>query len=240
MLDIVHDLVRAANTRVTLPSEAFNPLERPDADIALWDVRNGAEILSNGTCQFSDGVKILATGRESRVYLSDGAALEGTQIISQGRGCLVFIGPGCRLRKATIKVWGSNCVFIIGAGTTWESGAGLCSIADQYVVIADDCMISNSVMIRTDDGHGIFDRQTQERINTSKPVVIEPHVWLGNGSRVNKGARIGTGTVLAGAAIASGTLEERSIYAGTPARKLKGDIAWSRTFSWEDIPEDYR
>ncbi|WP_201861470.1 acyltransferase [Microvirga soli] len=240
MLERIRAIIQAAATHVTMPDKPFSPIEKPDAGVALWNVRDGAEVLSDGICSFSDNAKIVATAQGAKVYLSESAELEGTHIIAQGRGCLVFIGPGCRLRKATIKVWGSNCAFIIGAGTTWESGSGLCSMEDQYVVIGDDCMISNSVLIRTDDGHGIFDRQTHERINTSKPVVIEPHVWLGNGSRVNKGARIETGAILASAAIASGRLEGHSIYAGTPAKKLKSDVAWSRTFSWDDIPDDYR
>ena len=107
------------------------------------------------------------------------------------------------------------------------------------IALGNDCMISNTVVIRTFDGHGIFDASTKERINHSEDVFLGHHVWLGNSARVNKGARVGSGTILGQCAIASGVLDGNCIYAGAPARKIREGVVWSRTGAYEDIPAAY-
>lgn len=205
-----------------------------------WHLQGGGEVLSAGPPAVPETASFRVTGAGSKIYLDENVALDGATLIAQGRGCTILIGAGCRLRKGTIKVTGNDCTVMIGRNTTWESGAILCSREKVHLVIGEDCMLSNSIMIRTDDGHGIFNRSTRELLNDFQPVVIENHVWIGNGARVNKGTRIGTGTVLGGLSVAAKTLEPNCVYAGVPARKLREDIVWSRTFNFDDIPEDYR
>ncbi len=217
---------------------AFAPLVGEPG--SRWRLERGGEVLSAGPPAVPETVTFHVAGVGSKVYLDESVLLDGTTLIAQGHRCTILIGAGCRLRKGTIKVTGSDCTVMIGRDTTWESGAILCSKQKTHLIIGDDCMLSNGIMIRTDDGHGIFNRSTRELINDFQPAVIENHVWIGNGARVNKGTRIGTGTVLGGLSVATKVLEPNSIYAGVPAKKLREDIAWSRTFSFEDIPEEYR
>ena len=128
-------------------------------------------------------------------------------------------------------------MIVIGSESTWESGTCICD--GQAVMIGKDAMISNGVVVRTSDGHGIFDMTNGELINPPASVYVNKHVWLGNSSRVNKDVYIGENTVLGGMSVASGKLKPNSIYAGIPAKLIKENIAWSRTYSINDVPEEF-
>jgi acetyltransferase-like isoleucine patch superfamily enzyme len=183
--------------------------------------------------------KAIAEGRDSLVCIGAGTSLDNVTLQASGNGALLFIGPNCRLKSLTIKVSGADCTVLIGTGTTWESGVVNCD-AGRSIVIGDDCMISNDVLMRVSDGHGIWDALTGERLALPGDIQIHSHVWLGNGVRVGKGVEIGTGTVVGQMSLVLGHLEPHCIYAGIPAKLLRRDIEWSRTFSREDIPSAYR
>ena len=100
-------------------------------------------------------------------------------------------------------------------------------------------MFSGSVALRTSDGHSIFDAETQQSINAPADVYVGHHVWLGSGVRISKGTSVGSGTVVGQMSIATRQLDGNSVYAGAPARKVRDGIVWSRTHSWDDIPDDY-
>jgi hypothetical protein len=59
------------------------------------------------------------------------------------------------------------------------------------------------------------------------------------GARVNKGAVLGSGMVLAQASVLSGKAEPRTVYAGVPARPLRTNVNWSRTPDYGDIPDEF-
>ncbi|KGJ02287.1 hypothetical protein IT41_17910 [Paracoccus halophilus] len=197
------------------------------------DIRLAAGVTFLGANTFS------TSGRGNLICIGRGTTLNHSRIQVNGNGCVVIIGENCRLKGLKMIVSQNNSMVFVGSNTTWESGAIL-SGSGNIVALGNECMASSSIVIRTSDGHGIFDRSTGSLINDSADVMIGHHVWLGNSSRVNKGARIGTGTVLGQCAIASGSLDAAALYAGTPARKLKEGIAWSRTKRYEDIPDRFR
>ena len=127
----------------------------------------------------------------------------------------------------------------IGANTTWESGSAQ-NGHGKIISIGSDCMFSNGVVLRTSDGHGIFSADTKELLNPHDDVFIGHHVWLGNAVRVNKGSVIGSGSVLGQTSVVSGEVDGHCIYAGIPARKIKERIVWSRSDTYEQIPNEYR
>lgn len=182
--------------------------------------------------------KATAAGASSLISIGASTTLDGCSFSINGDHCAIIIGENCRLKGLTIQVRRANSVVVIGSECTWESGTILSESGD-VVALGNDCMVSNSVILRTSDGHTIFDACTQEPINLSKDVFIGHHVWLGNSSRVNKGAHVGSGSVLGQCAIASGKLAGNSIFAGTPARKVRDGIVWSRTEHFSNIPDEY-
>lgn len=178
-------------------------------------------------------------GKGSEIYVAEDSFAH-ISVSIKGHGSAIVIGAGCRLRRLTVSIQGDSCAVIFGAGTTCESAAIIVAPDGQHVVFGDDCMLSSGVLVRTDDGHPVFDRSSRERIGLPASVRIGAHVWLGNGSRINKGAIIGRGTIIGQCSIAGGELDAFSIYAGAPARKIRDNINWSRTGSFDDIPASFR
>jgi acetyltransferase-like isoleucine patch superfamily enzyme len=109
----------------------------------------------------------------------------------------------------------------------------------QTVTIGAGCMLSSQVVVRTSDGHGIFDA-TGEQLNLPAPVTVGDQVWLGNGVRVSKGCSIGSNAIVGQLSLAVGSLEPFGLYVGVPARRVRAGVTWSRTGRWEDAPEEFR
>ena len=65
------------------------------------------------------------------------------------------------------------------------------------------------------------DRPVQEQQGVSKGVTIEGDVWLGAGTMVLDGVRIGSRTVVGAGSVVTSDLPPRSVAAGTPARVLR-------------------
>jgi acetyltransferase-like isoleucine patch superfamily enzyme len=88
--------------------------------------------------------------------------------------------------------------------------------------IGDDVMIAQQVIVIT-NGHRFSDLGVpmREQGLYGKPVVIEDDVWLGAGSLVMPGVRIGRGAVVAGGAVVTGDVAPMSIVAGVPARLVR-------------------
>ena len=78
------------------------------------------------------------------------------------------------------------------------------------------------------DGHPIFDVRTGLRINTSKPITVGNHVWLGIESVLLGGASLGSGSVVGARALVTKPFPNNCIVAGVPARVIRTDIAWER------------
>lgn len=172
-------------------------------------------------------------GENSSVFIGKDTTARDINIKIKGKNSFVLIGDGCRLGKLTLSLPKDNCLIVIGSNSSFESGVCICD--GEAIMVGKGAMISNGVLIRTSDGHGIFDLSTGDLLNPPLPIYIDKYVWLGNASRINKGVEIANHTVLGGASVASGSLSANCIYAGIPARKVKSNVAWSRTYSYDDI-----
>ena len=74
------------------------------------------------------------------------------------------------------------------------------------ITVGNDCMFSDQVGIRTGDMHSILDSATQDRLNPSDSITIQPRVWLCRGVTVLKGCTIGSDTVVGGYSIVTDSL----------------------------------
>lgn len=215
------DIISSA-TQCTVPVDGYN---QTDTD----------HVYARGNHRLPDAA-ISVKGDNSGLWVAEDAYAQ-INLEIKGNNSGIIIGPNCRLRKLTARVTGDNTWIIFGTKTTSEGVTILASPSEQHIIFGDDCMISSGVVVRANDGHSVFDRNTRERLNYPASVNIGAHVWLGNGSRINKGVTIGEGTIVGQQSIVSGTLEPHSTYAGVPARHLRKDVVWSRTLDYDDIPE---
>lgn len=235
-IEAIDAAIRRLGGEVTIPDRAFVEMPAQPG----WEVASGGRVLVEEGASIGPDLKLVVSGPGCVAVLCAGSEFrKGAEIRVEGRGSWAFIGGKVRLGPCKIFVKGRECGAALGEGLTWEGGAALCYREAQAIILGDDCMLSNDVRLRTEDGHGIFDTASRERLNPAEPVVIGPHVWIGHGATVNKGTRIGRGAVLGTKALANGTLEGHAIHAGVPARTLREGVTWSRSDKWSDIPEAY-
>lgn len=205
---------------------------------------HGANINCQGKAIYSDSAEFIEKGHyvinsESLLSVGDSSVLTRTSIEIVGKRCAVFIGPMCKISEVKIRLEHDDCTVVIGKRTSWESGSLICD-RGRMVVVGEDCMFSNGVMLRTSDGHGIFS-PSGDLLNPPADIVISPHVWLGNGVRVNKGTNIPIGSIVGQGSVVSGTLKEQHyVYGGAPAKPIKGPVNWGRRYSFDSVPERFR
>lgn len=108
-----------------------------------------------------------------------------------------------------------------------------CNIGEQSHITAINCiMIGNNVLtgprvLITDNAHGdslfkLLDTAPTERFLYSKgKVVIEDNVWIGEGSMIMPGVRIGKGSIIAANSVVTKDIPPYSVAAGTPAKIIK-------------------
>lgn len=147
--------------------------------------------------------------------------LQSMAIIKSLRGHTPQFGKGCFLADNAVVVgevtMGDNCTIwfnavvrgdvhsiTLGNNTNVQDGAVIhATYKKSKTVIGDNVSIAHNAVV-----HGC---------------TIEDNVLVGMGAIVMDDARVGTGSVIAaGAVVLPGTLiEPGSIYAGTPARRIK-------------------
>lgn len=90
------------------------------------------------------------------------------------------------------------------------------------IEIGKDCAIGRDVVIRSFDGHTI----EQEGYRISEPIVIENHVWIGQGAQILKGVHIGEGAIVAAGAVVTKDVPAHAVVGGVPAKVIKENVKW--------------
>jgi acetyltransferase-like isoleucine patch superfamily enzyme len=125
---------------------------------------------------------------------------------------------------------GDSPVLRIGRGCVIGRGSHI--VAHHSIVIGDDVFTGPYVYV-TDQNHSYADPDTpigrQWPVNTA--VSIGAGTWLGAGCVVLPGARIGRNVVVAAGSVVRGTVPDRCVVAGVPARVVREyvtGVGWSR------------
>jgi len=146
------------------------------------------------TTQFDGKVELSGTGNVvfgEHCRLGDGVYIE---TVGEGR---IQLGDNVRINKGTL----------ISARTS--------------ITIGHDTLVGEYVSIR-DANHGIEPNhliRLQE--HNSASIEIGDDVWVARGSVVLKGAKIGSGTIVAANSVVNSCLGDCKIYAGAPARLIR-------------------
>jgi len=153
---------------------------------------------------------------ERWIVIGDGTMIADQVTLSAG------MMPGHDLGDQPVLRVGDRCVI----------GRGSHIVAHQSIVIGDDVFTGPYVYI-TDQNHVYADPDApigrQWPVNTA--VSIGSGSWLGAGTVILPGARIGKNVVVAAGSVVRGTIPDRCVVAGVPARIVREYVSgtgWSR------------
>ncbi|NVN36119.1 LbetaH domain-containing protein [Komagataeibacter swingsii] len=93
--------------------------------------------------------------------------------------------------------------------------------------IGEKGLWSEGIQVRTSDHHAIIDLETGEVINRPRDVIIGRRFWIGAQVCFLKGTQISDGSIIGARTVISKRVGENELWAGTPAKKLRSNVAWS-------------
>lgn len=211
------------------------PYEREETPPTLWDrVRGGMERATGEAVRWGwdQAVHLGAIGPRTRIgrrfgHFGKGSvvcfpptAIVNEQYIHIGEGTM--LGPNITLSAGIVpgQQMVSDPVVRIGDRCLIGKGSGI--VAHLSVEIGDDVWTGHFVYI-TDQNHGYEDPALpiSKQSQPERPVVIGDGSWLGHGTVVLPGARIGRHVAVAAGSVVTGDLPDFCVAAGTPARPIR-------------------
>ena len=156
----------------------------------------------------------------------NGAGTEGVCCL---RKTYIFISEGQILFHGSASISRGACIRITGGevivGNNFYANRNLTLFCKKRIVFGNDVLLGWDVTIRDCDGHKILlDGCT---INSSKPIEIGNHVWIGQNVSILKGSFISDDTVVGmNSCVTKQFLLPNVIIGGYPAKYLKSNTTW--------------
>ncbi|KPC78077.1 MULTISPECIES: acyltransferase [Streptomyces] len=124
---------------------------------------------------------------------------------------------------------GSEPILTLGNGVVLGRGSHV--IADTSVSIGSDTYCGPYVYITsTNHSYDDPDEPVGKQWPRMEPVVIGPGCWIGTGSVILPGARLGRNVVVAAGAVVRGEVPDHAVVAGAPARVVR---RWDPEKGWQ-------
>jgi acetyltransferase-like isoleucine patch superfamily enzyme len=148
----------------------------------------------------------------------------------------ILLGSNCNLISCAMKSGASTLqevrlkTFSPTASIIIEDNVDLngTSIAcrSKTIHIKKNTMIGPNVIISDSDFHCIepkfrMPNQKKACFEMDKDIIIEENVWIGMNTVILKGVKIGKNSIVGAGSIVTKDIDENSIYAGNPARKIR-------------------
>ncbi|MGI9645496.1 MAG: acyltransferase [Ilumatobacteraceae bacterium] len=202
----------------TLCRRGITALRRAAGELVLrgWDAAVELGAIGPDTRR---GKRFGAFGKRS-VICFPANALFNERYIHIGSGTL--FGPQITLSAGMVpgQQMVSDPVIAVGDRCLFGKGSGI--VGHLEIRIGDDVWTGQHVYI-TDQNHGYerLDLPISQQFMDEKPVSIGDGSWLGHGTVVLPGARIGRHVVVGANSVVTGELPDNCVAAGVPARVLK-------------------
>lgn len=180
-----------------------------------------------------EGLTVTFQGRNNVVEIDEGSVFTK---------CRFIIGSNARIRirktsqRGLIGVVvnltgnGEGRVLTIGAGAQIEGARfSMAGGGPRVVTIGEKCLMSTGIAFQPSDGHAIFDIETGEVLNHSKPITVGDHVWVGANATFMKGSAIPNNTIVGTQSLVTKKFEEENTaVAGVPAKVVRRGVGWDR------------
>ncbi|MEU5959091.1 DapH/DapD/GlmU-related protein [Streptomyces sp. NPDC047525] len=172
-------------------------------------------------------------------HLGDGACLAFPPGAIFGEQCIVIgdhtlVGVAVSISAGFVPGQDLGPDPVVEIGRRCSIGRGSHIVGHRSVWIGDDVYIAPYAYI-TDQNHTFDDpgRPIGIQQPANNPVAIGDGCWLGTGSIVLPGTRLGRNVVVAGGAVVRGTFPDHCVVAGVPARVIRQYIPGH---GWQPVP----
>ncbi|MDG6881297.1 Maltose O-acetyltransferase [Phocoenobacter uteri] len=182
-----------------------------------------------------EGLTIHFFGDNNKVIVSEKTIFHNTQFKMREFSNIEILETHKRgIRNLVVDMaGGKGSSLFIDEGFSIESGRFAMANEDNCsITIGKNCMFSSNITIRATDGHVIYNLGSPKIcVNTTKPIIIGDNNWFGSGVTILKGTEILNGCVVATqAVVAKKFKEDNVVIGGNPARVLKQNIGWNRSY----------
>ena len=112
-------------------------------------------------------------------------------------------------------------------------------VAHESITIGDDVWFGQEIYV-TDANHGYSDPDTPpgKQLGAHTPVVIGDGCWIGHGSVILAGTKLGKHVVVAASSVVRGTFPDHSVIGGVPAKVIRcyqPGVGWVRPDGTGDV-----
>lgn len=177
--------------------------------------------------------KIKIWGVNNEIKILSGCFFKGNLISIVGNNNKVILENNVRMGiDNCILIYGNNIEVHIKDGTSFMENLQINATEDySKIIIGKDCMFSNNIMIRTSDGHPIYDLKTNQRINNAKDVHIGDHVWVASKTDIMKGAVVPDGCIVGSHTAVTKQFDKKNcLIIGRPGIIKKENVYWEAKF----------
>lgn len=171
--------------------------------------------------------KFNCSGSHNSIIFEGKGVVQRCHFYIQGNNNTIIVKEGVNLTEVECWLQYDNNTIIIGKNSDLCGKAHLACIEGTTISIGEDCLFSSNIVLRTGDSHSVVDNKGN-RINPSKNILVDDHVWIGYGALINKGVHLKKDTIVATGAVVTKTFDERVAIGGNPAKVIKKDINWDR------------
>lgn len=139
-------------------------------------------------------------------------------------GLRLTTGVSCRLEAYCLN----NTKTVLNIGNNVQINDFVHIAAMENVYIGNNVLIASRVFI-SDISHGSYNGNFQDdpvlepskRSLSSKPVIIEDNVWIGESVNIMPGVHIGKGCIIGAGSVVTKSIPSNSIAVGIPAKIIK-------------------
>ncbi len=228
--------------------DLYNNIVHMESEVNIYisGFNNSVQIGRN--VKFPTGLSI-KIGSNSSLLIGNNVTFS-PRAFSLSEGTDFIVGDDTTIQGMDIFLNSLSSV-VMGKGCSMTTGK-LRTGRNQKIIMGDDIMASWNIVILAHDGHLIWDLKTEKPQNNTVgeqrlSIEIGDHCWLGGECVIAGNTRLGNGSIVGYRSLVKGKFPNNCIVAGTPARLVKRDIAWSRANVSEDevgdflkIPREYR
>ena len=164
-------------------------------------------------------------GTSNKIVFEGKGVVQRCTFYIQGNNNTIIIKEGTNLTEVECWLQYDNNTIIIDENSNLCGKTHLACIEGTNIKIGKNCLFSSDIVFRTGDSHSVLDSEGK-RINYSKDITIDDHVWIGYGSKINKGVHLSTDTIVATGAVVTKSFEEKVAIGGNPAKVIRKDVTW--------------